>query len=49
MTAFVEAVLAVVPLAWREGTLRLILMFRDFRRRLSVNSNACADMKQFVC
>lgn len=37
MTAFVEAVVPVVPvvpLAWRVGTWRLILMPEEFNRRL---------------
>lgn len=34
MTAFVEAVVAEVPLAWRVGTLRLMLISQDFKRRL---------------
>ena len=33
MTAFVEAVVPVVPLAWRVGTLRLMVMSEDLPRR----------------
>lgn len=34
MTAFVEAVVPVLPLAWRVGTLRLIMMSQDLECRL---------------
>ena len=34
MTAFVEAVVPVLPLAWRVGTLRLMVMSQKLEGRL---------------
>ena len=36
MTALVEAVVPVLPLAWRVGTLRLMLISQSFYRHLKV-------------
>ena len=48
MTALVEAVVPVLPLAWRVGTLRLMLISQSFHCQLQVILEALSECEAII-